>query len=410
MCRRRRLFDLVLLILLAVMGGSRRIPPVRAAAAKISIRSSADRIVKGDFFYVIITVSADEEISGFEGYFTYDQNVMKYVTGGSVSNGNDDEIHIRDIDRETGVSRIRYSVKFMARKPGTCVVSLKDPFSVSAVDGGGKMSVGSSSLNVEVISKKKAAQLDKEKKQGDNAAVRKRKEEVSTTERPSQNEISSLSDGDQSGETGDLPDEDQDVGTDGLSDDDGDGREDGPDPTFWNEDEDGKDQTVPNEMPGGHETVQPPSSEATWKTEITSDSAIFILILSLAVICLVLLLILIVRTWREGNEQDDGFPEGYQEDRERSAGREEAQWDDRPEGYQEDRERSAGWEEASWEDDAKEEGTAWEEEDLKSRQGSVEDPGEDPDGEESALDMESISFRMKEIDRRLEEKRQWLGK
>ena len=73
----------------------------QAAMAQISLQKSADEIVKSDIFYVVITVAADEEITGFDGYFSYDQDIMQYITGGSVSSGNDDEIHVKDLDRET---------------------------------------------------------------------------------------------------------------------------------------------------------------------------------------------------------------------------------------------------------------------------------------------------------------------
>ena len=41
----------------------------QAAMAQISLQKSADEIVKSDIFYVVITVAADEEITGFDGYF-----------------------------------------------------------------------------------------------------------------------------------------------------------------------------------------------------------------------------------------------------------------------------------------------------------------------------------------------------
>lgn len=160
MGRLRWFGGLVLLLFLTAACILSQTVSVQAGAAKVSIRSSSEQIVKGDYFYVVITVSADEEIKEFEGYFTYDQSVLKYVTGGSVSSGNDDEIHIKDTDREDGATRIKYSVKFLARKTGECVVALKKPFHVSTTDDI-KMSVGSASLELEVLSAKKAARLNR---------------------------------------------------------------------------------------------------------------------------------------------------------------------------------------------------------------------------------------------------------
>ena len=126
----------------------------QAAMAQISLQKSADEIVKSDIFYVVITVAADEEITGFEGYFSYDQDIMQYITGGSVSSGNDDEIHVKDFDREAGTKKIKYSLQFRARKAGSCTVALKKCRKIQTADGSAKMSIGSASLGIQVLSRK----------------------------------------------------------------------------------------------------------------------------------------------------------------------------------------------------------------------------------------------------------------
>lgn len=126
----------------------------QAAMAQISLQKSADEIVKSDIFYVVITVAADEEITGFDGYFSYDQDIMQYITGGSVSSGNDDEIHVKDLDRETGTKKIKYSLQFRARKAGSCTVALKKCRKIQTADGSAKMSIGSASLGIQVLSRK----------------------------------------------------------------------------------------------------------------------------------------------------------------------------------------------------------------------------------------------------------------
>ena len=126
----------------------------QAAMAQISLQKSADEIVKSDIFYVVITVAADEEITGFDGYFSYDQDIMQYITGGSVSSGNDDEIHVKDLDRETGTRKIKYSLQFRARKAGNCTVALKKCKKIQTADGSAKMSIGSASLGIQVLSRK----------------------------------------------------------------------------------------------------------------------------------------------------------------------------------------------------------------------------------------------------------------
>ncbi len=127
---------------------------VQGAMAQISIQKSSDVIVKGDIFYIVVTVASDEEMTGFEGYFSYDQDIMKYITGGSVASGNDNEIHIKDLDWEQGTKKIKYSLQFRARKKGDSNVGLKRGYHISTADEDTKFSVGTASVNVQVISQK----------------------------------------------------------------------------------------------------------------------------------------------------------------------------------------------------------------------------------------------------------------
>lgn len=127
---------------------------VQGAMAQISIQKSSDVIVKGDIFYIVVTVASDEEMTGFEGYFSYDQDIMKYITGGSVASGNDNEIHIKDLDWEQGTKKIKYSLQFRARKKGDSNVGLKRGYHITTDDEDTKFSVGTASVNVQVISKK----------------------------------------------------------------------------------------------------------------------------------------------------------------------------------------------------------------------------------------------------------------
>lgn len=126
----------------------------QAASASVSVTADNSSVVKGDIVYVIITISSPDAIGGFKGYFSYDNSVLKYVTGGSVASGNDDEFLVSDLDRETGTNKIKYSVKFIARAAGDTTIILKKPYAVYTYgDNPSAMSVSYSPLNI-VVSKK----------------------------------------------------------------------------------------------------------------------------------------------------------------------------------------------------------------------------------------------------------------
>lgn len=143
---------------LAGIAGSRI---VQASSASVSVDSESTNVVKGDVVYVVITVSSADEIGGFKGYFSYDNSVLKYVTGGNVISGNDNEFLISDTDREKGAHKIKYSVKFVARASGSTSIGLKQPYSVYSYTDSSEMSVSYSPLNI-LVKNKKAAGTTKE--------------------------------------------------------------------------------------------------------------------------------------------------------------------------------------------------------------------------------------------------------
>lgn len=127
-----------------------------AAGANISIQTDNHTIRSGETFYVVITVTSSEEMSGFEGYFTYNQSVMKYVTGGSVSSGNDDVFSITDTNRENPSTKLKYSIQFKARKSGSSTIQLKSPYHVYRSEDNTNMSVAFNTLNLLIVKKKDA--------------------------------------------------------------------------------------------------------------------------------------------------------------------------------------------------------------------------------------------------------------
>lgn len=128
-----------------------------AAGAAISITSANLTAVSGEVVYVVITVKSDSEISGFEAYFSYDNRVLQFQTGGSVVFGNDDEFRIEDVERDSSSKMIKYSVKFLARREGSTTITLKKPYNVFGASTSDKMSVSYNSLNIVVKRKAGAA-------------------------------------------------------------------------------------------------------------------------------------------------------------------------------------------------------------------------------------------------------------
>lgn len=150
---------------------------VKASSAMISITTQNPKVQVGDEVYVIITIRSTDSIQGVEGYFTYDNRYLCFEKGGGFVHGNDDAFRILDVERGIGATKVKYSVKFTARKAGSSTIQLKKPYAVIASDDtGSKMSVSYTPLNLLVEEKTQVESL-KEKSQTENSEKKQQKEE-----------------------------------------------------------------------------------------------------------------------------------------------------------------------------------------------------------------------------------------
>lgn len=144
-----RLLVRLSLLLLCLSGlfvfGSR----AEASSASVTVETKNDKVQVGDTVYVIVTVRSSKAIKGFEGYFAYDHQYLRFDSGGGVVHGNDDAFRILDMERSASSSKLKYSVKFTARKAGGTSITLRKPYNVLEDDGNNsKMSVSHNALNM----------------------------------------------------------------------------------------------------------------------------------------------------------------------------------------------------------------------------------------------------------------------
>ncbi len=142
-----------------------------ASSASVSISTDSTTVKKGSSFYVVITVSSSELMSGFTASVSYDRDVMQFVTGGSRISGNDDEFTIYDVDSGTQTNKLTYSIKFKAYKNGISVLKLLSPYEAYSAEDGSKLSISYNTLKVRVadkISESNAKSTPNAKVQNDN--------------------------------------------------------------------------------------------------------------------------------------------------------------------------------------------------------------------------------------------------
>lgn len=171
-----------LLLLCFLPGGDITGSRAEAAGANITIQTKNNTVTEGDTFYVLITVESTDAIDSFDAYFSYNNRNLRFETGGSVTHGNDDRFRIEDTDRDEGATKIKYSVKFHARKKGACTITLKKPYKIMSEDS--LMSVSYNALHIVIKGRGETEPAKKPKKTPAPATEAPEEPEVNETMEP----------------------------------------------------------------------------------------------------------------------------------------------------------------------------------------------------------------------------------
>ncbi len=124
-----------------------------AASAKVTLSTKETTYEKGDRFTVEIKVNSQEAIGDFEGYLTYDADILEFVSDASFIAGGEGLIKISDINVVTGDVNKKYVVKFQAKDTGSSLISFREKPSVYEFDTGSSMSVSSNQLTINIGAK-----------------------------------------------------------------------------------------------------------------------------------------------------------------------------------------------------------------------------------------------------------------
>lgn len=124
-----------------------------AASCDITLEVEESEVAVGTEFYLVITVTSEDAIGDLEAYFTYNNKVLEFVTGGTVAADRKEYFQLTDVGSEEGSLRKKYAVKFKALKRGTSSFTVMEPCAVYATETGEAMSVSSNMTSVTVKKK-----------------------------------------------------------------------------------------------------------------------------------------------------------------------------------------------------------------------------------------------------------------
>ena len=114
---------------------------VLAASADITFFTEDAETEAGREFTLVLEITSDVTIGDFEGYFTYDAEVVEYQYGPACITGGDGYLKIADVNATPSFGLRSYSMTFMAKKRGNCEFKMSGVPVVYAHDSGNSMSV-----------------------------------------------------------------------------------------------------------------------------------------------------------------------------------------------------------------------------------------------------------------------------
>lgn len=122
---------------------------VKATSATLTFTADNKSVSVGDTFYVVVILDSSDTIGGFEGYVSYNSDLVEFIEGGNFVNGGGGLLRIYDMDSTDAVSTKKYSLKFKAKKVGDCVFDTSDAPAVYNADDD-ELSVSSNTLTISI--------------------------------------------------------------------------------------------------------------------------------------------------------------------------------------------------------------------------------------------------------------------
>lgn len=126
--------------------------PIQAKAASASIwfeQLGAEALV-GQEIEVQLMISSDTKLGDFEGYISYNAEVLQYISGPSCITGGDGVLKVVDIGASPSWDTRSYVMKFKTLKRGTSLFEITDTPIAYEYENGNAMSVSSSIMSVVV--------------------------------------------------------------------------------------------------------------------------------------------------------------------------------------------------------------------------------------------------------------------
>ena len=128
-----------------------------ASGASITFKTEKEKIEIGELITVYMVISSDTTIGDYEGYISYDSDILEFKSGSSTITGGGGVLKISDINATASEGSRTYTVKFLALEKGNSQVSVFSQPMVYEYYTGLAMSVSSTGLTITVTPSSQAS-------------------------------------------------------------------------------------------------------------------------------------------------------------------------------------------------------------------------------------------------------------
>lgn len=128
-----------------------------AASATIKFSTESTVVSKGNNVTVSLSLEAEETIGEFEGYISYNTDILEFVEASNFISGGDGVLRISETSNSEATTKKKYTMKFKAREVGLSDINLSDTPMVYNYDEGKEMSVSSNRVTINVKAAKRVS-------------------------------------------------------------------------------------------------------------------------------------------------------------------------------------------------------------------------------------------------------------
>lgn len=128
-----------------------------AASATIKFSTESTVVSKGNNVTVSLSLEAEETIGEFEGYISYNTDILEFVEASNFISGGDGVLRISETSDSEATTKKKYTMKFKAREVGISDINLSDTPMVYNYEEGKEMSVSSNRITINVKAAKRVS-------------------------------------------------------------------------------------------------------------------------------------------------------------------------------------------------------------------------------------------------------------